>query len=280
MCVDEEHISRELLRGLDGIEAEFVGLLASAKRSADPEAIAQAERACASMRYVLHSEAGSWKQTFANSVFPPDCNEKGLLPSRRLRSGRGMRLADFMQSSEAKEAGLSLLQVAALRIYTTAAFHSINEPLRDMKRKARGEAHPLPLTTSLLEKAVGKLRAVGATGRASHASIDLWRGLRNVTVASDFLDTGGTELGPMSTTSDLHVALQYMGVNDTSKNLLLKVRTESNMERGANLQWVSCFPAECEYLYRPLTYLQPEGQAQSITIAGRTVAVVTVTPRS
>ena len=37
---------------------------------------------------------------------------------------------------------------------------------------------------------------------------DLWRGMRNAEMPEEFLNLGGTELAPMSTTTDLAVALE------------------------------------------------------------------------
>jgi hypothetical protein len=231
------------------------------------------------MRYVLHDKAGTSARRFPNSPHPRDCDARGVLPRRRTPSGGGMRLADFAACPEAKQAGLSLLQVAALRIYTTAAFRSINDPLRDLRRKASGQPHPLPLTCVLIDRAVGKLRTVGAHGVGANESLDLWRGLKGVTVEGDFTSKGGTELATMSTTNDLLVALSYMQSAQGS-GLLLRVRTDSSMERGADLAFLSAFPAEAEYLYKPLTYLQPLGEAKEITLAGRAVTVIDVAPRS
>ena len=39
--------------------------------------------------------------------------------------------------------------------------------------------------------------------------MDFWRGMRNRKVPDEFLERGGTELAPMSTTSNLVVAMQY-----------------------------------------------------------------------
>ena len=50
------------------------------------------------------------------------------------------------------------------------------------------------------------------------------------------------------------------------------------MDRGADLTYLSCFPAEAEYLYPPLTYLQPVS-LQSLTLAGSKIRVVEVEPR-
>jgi len=39
--------------------------------------------------------------------------------------------------------------------------------------------------------------------------MDFWRGMRNMEVPEEFLKQGGTELAPMSCTSDLAIAMQY-----------------------------------------------------------------------
>ena len=41
-----------------------------------------------------------------------------------------------------------------------------------------------------------------------------YRGLRNVSARDDFVERGGTELAPMSTTSDIRVAVQYVRRSD------------------------------------------------------------------
>ena len=59
----------------------------------------------------------------------------------------------------------------------------------------------------------------------------------------------------MSTTTDLAVALKYSA--SAGSSVLLCLETSSFMARGADLTWLSAFPAECEKLYPPLTYLEP-----------------------
>ena len=177
-----------------------------------------------------------------------DCGPTGLLSERQAADGRGMKLIDFCLHPSAQLAKLDPTAVAALRIYTTAAFASINSPLRDLDRKARGE-----------------LRAVGARDCATaNAEVTLWRGLKNVDIVQTFLDEGGTELAPMSTTSDLSIAVRY-SVGEQS--LLLRLLTRSSME------------GEAEVLYPPLTYLQPVGVESSIELGGLTFRVLTVVPR-
>jgi len=81
----------------------------------------------------------------------------------------------------------------------------------------------------------------------------------------------------MSTTTELGVALEYAR-SDCS--LLLKLRTESFMQRGADLDFLSCFPGEHEVLFPPLTYLKPTGKSMQISFAEQGVAfrVVEVVP--
>ena len=79
----------------------------------------------------------------------------------------------------------------------------------------------------------------------------------------------------MSTTTELGVALEYAR-SDCS--LLLKLRTESFMQRGADLDFLSCFPGEHEVLFPPLTYLKPTKRREVLKLGeGATCTVVEVT---
>jgi hypothetical protein len=70
----------------------------------------------------------------------------------------------------------------------------------------------------------------------------------------------------MSTTTDLEVAVRY---SLSQHSLLLKIRTKSFMQRGADLHFLSAFPAESELLYPPLTYLKPTGRIVRDVLAAR-----------
>ena len=72
---------------------------------------------------------------------------------------------------------------------------------------------------------------------------------------------GGTELAPMSTTSDLSVAMRYSA---SSTDVLLRLITESFMQRGPDICFLSAFPGEAEFLFPPLTYLQPTGDVRPL----------------
>ena len=68
--------------------------------------------------------------------------------------------------------------------------------------------------------------------------------------------------------------------NSTSqRGVLLRVRTNSSMERGADLTYLSAFPGEREFLFKPLTFLQPVGAPKKLTLAGRAIVVIDVEPR-
>lgn len=286
-------------KGVDAIRAEFDALLAktnarvleAASADADAqrqavEAYERAQEAHECMRYVLDQRAGSSPLLFPNARHPRDCDAKGALRSdRRGEDGEGMRLADFLETRAARIAMLELPHVAAIRIYTTMAYRVLNEPLRDRARAMADAAfvdaapveaapHPLPVTISFLTAALGKLRAVGATEDAK-AQIDLWRGMRDVTVPDAFIRDGGTELAPMSTTTSLQMALQYAL---SSCPLLFKLRTDSFMVRGVSIECFSAYPEEAEVLYPPLTYLRASGLDETIDLGGRSVRVVEVMP--
>ena len=204
------------------------------------------------IEYVLNRRAGSLDRIFPNSQFPPDCDAYGVREDRTLPSGEGMSLQDFANLPECRDAKLELHHVAAVRIYSTAAFRVINEPLRDTQRT---DKHPYPATVMLLTEALRKLRIIGAKSPDANKHIDLWRGMRDLDVAAAFGENGGTELAPMSTTTDLKVAIGYSEGGQTE--LLLKLSTASAVERGVDIAFLSVFPAEAEVLFPPLTYLRP-----------------------
>ena len=51
------------------------------------------------------------------------------------------------------------------------------------------------------------------------------------------------------------------------------------MERGADISFLSAFPGEREYLFPPLTYLQPTSKT-SMTLNGVAYVVLQVEPRT
>ena len=293
LCVDEDELYRRMGEGIEGQPG--TGGLPALRREFEAKGT-EKDKLC--MRYVLDGEAGSCDVVFPNGNLKLDCDASGAVYSGRLLSSvgggdggskgsdddadlssrRGWRLADFAQHPKAKLAELSLAETAAVRLYTTAAFQSINAPLRDRARRQRKEPHPLPVTVMLISKAVSKLRAVGAEGEEANQTVQLYRGMRNRELTDEFLERGGSELATMSTTADIGVALSYSA---SSQGVLFRLSTHSSMERGADLTFLSAFPGERECLFPPLTYLQPAKpvKAETVHLGGATFTIVSVEPK-
>ena len=102
----------------------------------------------------------------------------------------------------------------------------------------------------------------------------LWRGMKNVHVNNAFIQLGGTELAPMSTTSEFQVAIEY-GTCPTG-SLLLKVIVPTALQHGANLQWLSAFPGEAEVLYPPLTFLKSRKRIQELKCEENSICVTII----
>ena len=83
----------------------------------------------------------------------------------------------------------------------------------------------------------------------------------------------------MSTSPDAAVAVAYSASGDSHTALLLKIATNSFIDRGADLSFVSCFPQELEYCYPPLSYLQPTGRVEVVPTLACTFSVIEVRPR-
>lgn len=64
----------------------------------------------------------------------------------------------------------------------------------------------------------------------------------------------------------------------SESSLLFKIKTKSFMQRGADLQYLSAFPAEKELLYPPLTFLQPTGWSMEHAVGGVKFTVIEVEP--
>ena len=158
-------------------------------------------------------------------------------------------------------------------------FSCVNGPLRDVERRARGDAHPLPVTVTHLTTGIKKLRTIPAQDYAQAAvRRDFYRGISNATILEQFLLEGGTELALMSTTREPRIALKY--ALRGRRAVLLRLRVSSCMEIGADLAWLSCFPHEEEFVYPPITFLRPiTGKKDEFVIGDSTVTVVDVEPK-
>ena len=70
---------------------------------------------------------------------------------------------------------------------------------------------------------------------------------------SEYGFRGGVEMGFMSTSTDKHAAMEYAA--GSGMPLIFEVQ-QGLVARGANVAWLSQFPAESEVLFGPLTSLE------------------------
>jgi len=200
------------------------------------------------------------------------------------RAEFGVSLANFCHHPKARASGLTDAHVVALRLYTTHAFKYINHPLRDVAHFYNvKQPHPLPNTVAFISDGIKKLRAVytmhldDPDAPKHHVPNTLWRGMKGMRVTDAFMEgnLGGTELAPMSTTTDLQVAVEY---GMSAQSLLFKFKVDNFLGLGADLQWLSAFPGEAEVLYPPLTYLKPTGRQQKVAVGKHNFRVVEIVP--
>jgi hypothetical protein len=210
----------------------------------------------ADLHYIIHEAAVEKKEW--NGV--RDCG----------RAGR--RLEDFAELPQAKAAKLKKEEVAGLRFYTSHSFNALNIPMRDQERQG---PHPLPGIMMNIQAALKQLRALGSEDASSKQTVVLWRGMSYMKLPEEFSAQGGTELAPMSTTTDVSVAISYAIKKDTRSALLFRFVTRNNLERGADVQWLSMFPGESETLFPPLTFLQrTRTEPQKVVHNGVEVTIV------
>jgi ankyrin repeat protein len=267
LCVAEGELFRQVGNGIAAIQQEFA--FASAE-----------DQEC--LRYALHEEAGSSKITFQDGLCR-DCGSDGCVLCERQVADeaggqRGMRLADFVAHPHARIAKLLPAEVLALRLYSMATFQTINNQLRDMARYAQHTAHTLAVTVFCLQQGIKKLRAVAASRQDANLEMELWRGVKHAVAPPEFLERGGSELAPLSTSASLEVAVRYSSASAT--RVLFRLRAANFMKQGADISFVSAFPAEQEFVYPPLTYLAPSASAaqEMIDVDGVVYQVVEVVP--
>lgn len=226
--------------------------------------------------YVLNQPAGSSARLFPNSPYPRDCDANGLRADRKTPSGAAMRFEDFVARPDAVHAKLHAVHVLALRLYTTAAFVSINTPLRvlnDMGDQCAAP-HPFPNIVHFMSIAIKQLRSNNVNEGGSEAQDEssyLYRGFKDRMPTYDFMRRGGSELATMSTTSSLEVALKYA---ESASPILLCLKIRNFMERGADVSFCSAFPAESEVVYPPMAFVKPE---RRLDVENITVIIATVT---
>ena len=189
-------------------------------------------------------------------------SEKDCFNGTRDRNREGMQFEDFMQLKEVQEAGLSEAQLLALRFYTSHSFAAINVALRKAHKP-----HPLPATVMCVSDGLKDLRGLDAESDDVVEVVDFFRGFSDTRVTEEFMKKGGTQTAPMSTSKDYDIACGYAIRKGEGKGaLLMKIVTNNNLQRGADLTFLSMFPGEAETLFPPLTFVQPTGKTEDIQI--------------
>jgi hypothetical protein len=136
------------------------------------------------------------------------------------------------------------------------------------------------------------ISAAGGVATEDGGPTVLWRGMRGLVPTPHFLKNGGCELAPMSTTKSLEIAVRYatnadketLGVRVSERlvpeqrrktALLFKLKIDSFIDMGADLTFLSAFPHEQEYLFAPLTLIQPErGRRPRRFLYGETLFII------
>jgi len=235
-----------------------------AKRNGEQETVAEfAKEIEFFTRYVLHEEA---KEEEVES------NDATGTKVRRDEGHSGKTLKDFADLQPAKDARLTELEVAALRLYTSSLFRVINGALRE-KNRLEGAPHPLKETTMHLDKALKKLRAVHFCSASNKRFMTryLWRGMKDMVAPENLATVGGCDLACMSASPNLAVVAKYA---QSERPLILRFKVDSPMDLGADIKWVSMFPREEEFVYPPLTYIKQLFVQDIKHLAGHVITVV------
>jgi len=199
-----------------------------------------------------------------------------VLP-RRIRA-----IEEIMEEANVKMAGLRTEEALALQLYTGPMYWKYNTVLRnppDMLQdpppdsfvRLRGNKY----TTTIYCIVSGTIKLSKVTSLPPSRVV--YRGLHGLEMPNKFVSqdafgvSGGVELGMLSTSQDMNVAIQYAG-----KGMLPTVFEIScgAVDRGASLNVLSQYPGEEEMLYPPLSYLELIKQPQIRVLEGKAVRVL------
>jgi serine/threonine protein kinase len=166
----------------------------------------------------------------------------------------GKIIDDFVNMSQSK---MNKSQAASLRFYSSPSFSAVTIPLRDPDRETQ---HPLAAIAYCIFTGIKKQLTLGAEDQdAAVQEVIFWRGFRDLKISDDFKKHGGSEYAPMSTSTDLSVAVGYaVRKSQTDEGLLMRIVTKNNLERGI-VCCVLLFPIlsrPCSYISCKLGYLE------------------------
>ena len=91
-----------------------------------------------------------------------------------------------------------------------------------MERRAEKIPYRFPVTVHYIDQGLEYLRYVERDREPANTCVDLWRGMKDLNIPQEFLEEGGAEFAPMSTTRDLNVALRYALLGNSATLFCLK----------------------------------------------------------
>jgi hypothetical protein len=162
----------------------------------------------------------------------------------------GYTLHQYCEMKAARDANLNEADVVVLRLYTGPLFRPWNKALRDKEGLEQWAT-----CIAVLYSAVIKLMK-NAPPTTVYRGLDEsggWELPPEFLYAEHGKFAGGIELGFSSTTEDFEVAVKYSGGKENKGTILeLEFGIDS---RGADIQFLSQYPEEKEWLWPPCTSL-------------------------
>ena len=157
-------------------------------------------------------------------------------------------LQSFTNHSTAQKAGLGEAEVVALRLYTGPMYIWYNAVLRRYPKTILDSLEGNRYETTIFCMISGIIKLSKLTEVPEDRRV--YRGLGGAVLPDAFWSKsdgfrGGVELGFMSTTTDLRVAMQYSGNSDGKRSTVLEIHV-GRVDIGADLSWVTQYPAESE----------------------------------
>ena len=143
----------------------------------------------------------------------------------------GKSIDDYLKMPQSKKTKMNKPEAASLRFYSSPSFPAVTIPLRDPDRKTK---HPLAAITYCIFTGIKKQLALGAEDEEAAVEEKIfWRGFSDLEISESFQKLGGTEYAPMSTSTDVSVAVGYaVRKSQTDGALLMRIVTKNNLQRG------------------------------------------------
>mmetsp|Transcript_13701 Transcript_13701/g.31604 ORF Transcript_13701/g.31604 Transcript_13701/m.31604 type:complete len:911 (-) Transcript_13701:444-3176(-) len=219
-------------------------------------------------------------------VVDPDCSVTYTGEGEGANYRKRISLDDLMGKEEFKTSELTKEELIGLRLYTGPMYWLYNKSLRDYlikseplspSRQSGRERMKFVTTIRMIASGIVKLSKLSCLP----PDRKVYRGLANVKlpvfmVSSDPLGfRGAVEPAFMSTTTDKRVAMRYLDLKKDVSPKILEMEV-GQIDRGANVAWLSQYPAENEILYPPLSNLEIIGPLRTELIESKEVIMISV----